>query len=76
MKMQELNELTRSELELKLADSLEELYNLRFQHAMHQLDNPLRLREVKRDIARLKTVLHEMALNIRESKEIQTTENK
>ncbi len=57
MKIQEINELTVDELELKLADKVEELYNLRFQHAMHQLDNPLLLRGVRKDIARLKTVL-------------------
>jgi len=48
MKMHELKELTRDETELRLTDSLEELYNLRFQHAMHQLDNPKRLSEVRR----------------------------
>ncbi|MFQ5823437.1 MAG: 50S ribosomal protein L29 [bacterium] len=69
MKMQEIKELPKSEIELKLADAIEELYNLRFQHAMHQLDNPLRLREVRKDIARLKTVLHEFELGIRQSKE-------
>ena len=71
MKMQELNELSQSELEFKLADSLDELYNLRFQHAMHQLDNPLRLRVVKKDIARLKTVLNEYGLGLRKGKEEQ-----
>lgn len=69
MKMQEIEELTKSEIELRLTDSLEELYNLRFQHAMHQLDNPIRLRDVRKDIARLRTVLREFELGIRESKE-------
>ena len=68
--MQEIKELTKAEIEFKLADSLEELYNLRFQHAMHQLDNPLRLRDLRRDVARLKTVLKEFELGIRNSKEI------
>jgi len=62
MKIQEVRELTVDELELKLDDKLEELYNLRFQHAMHQLDNPLLLRGVKKDIARIRTVLREYAL--------------
>lgn len=65
MKMQDIQELTKEEIELRLADTYEELYNLRFQHAMHQLDNPLRLRAVKKDIARLKTILREFELNIR-----------
>ncbi|MFQ5863626.1 MAG: 50S ribosomal protein L29 [bacterium] len=69
MKMQEINELPKSEIELRLEDAVEELYNLRFQHAMHQLDNPMRVREVRKDIARLKTVLREYELGIRESKE-------
>ncbi len=67
MKMHEIKELTKDETELRLTDSLEELYNLRFQHAMHQLDNPKRLSEVRKDIARLKTVLHEYALGVRAS---------
>jgi len=66
--MHELKELTRDETELRLTDSLEELYNLRFQHAMHQLDNPKRLSEV-RNIARLKTVLHEYEFGMRATKE-------
>ena len=65
MKMQEIRELTKSEIELRLADSVEELYNLRFQHAMHQLDNPLRLRAVRRDIARLRTALREFEVGLR-----------
>ncbi len=69
MKMHEIKELTRDETELRLTDSLEELYNLRFQHAMHQLDNPKRLSEVRKDIARLKTVLHEYEFGMRATKE-------
>jgi large subunit ribosomal protein L29 len=71
MKMQEIDELTKDEIEIRLQDSLEELYNLRFQHAMHQLDNPLRLREIRRDIARLRTVLHEYDIDIRKSRDTQ-----
>ena len=69
MKMHEINELKKDETELRLTDSLEELYNLRFQHAMHQLDNPKRLSAVRKDIARLKTVLHEYELGVRASEE-------
>ncbi|RMF58980.1 MAG: 50S ribosomal protein L29 [Calditrichaeota bacterium] len=68
MRMQEISELTKEEIELRLQDAIEELYNLRFQHSIHQLDNPLRLRDVRRDIARLKTVLHEFELGIRSEK--------
>jgi large subunit ribosomal protein L29 len=68
MKMQEIKEMTKDEVEIQLQDTLEELYNLRFQHAMHQLDNPIRVRDVKKDIARLRTVLHEFELGIRTSK--------
>ncbi len=69
MKMDEINELTKDEVELRLADGVEELYNLRFQHAMHQLDNPIRIREVRKDIARLKTVLHQYKTGQRKSNE-------
>lgn len=69
MKMHELNELSQAEIELRLSDKIEELYNLRFQHAMHQLDNPLKLRDARREIAQLKTVLREYELGIRKSKE-------
>lgn len=65
MKMMEIKELTRDEVELQLADAREELYNLRFQHAMHQLENPLKLREVRRSIARLLTVLKEFDFGVR-----------
>ena len=68
MKMQEIREMTKEEVEIQLQDTLDELYNLRFQHAMHQLDNPIRVRDVKKDVARLRTVLHEFELGIRTSK--------
>jgi large subunit ribosomal protein L29 len=66
--MKDINELPKAEIELRLEDAIEELYNLRFQHATHQLDNPLRLSDVRRDVARLKTVLHEFELGIRKEK--------
>ncbi len=68
MKIQEIKELSVDELELKLADKVEELYNLRFQHAMHQLDNPLLLRGVRKDIARIKTILKSQTLKVDDSK--------
>ena len=55
----ELRELTQSELELKLKDLKQELFNLRFQLAINQLDNPMRITAVKRDIARVSTVMRE-----------------
>lgn len=66
MKIDEIIQLPEAEIKQRLEDSLEELQNLRFQHATHQLDNPLRIRTLHRDIARLKTVLREIELGIRE----------
>ena len=65
MKIDEIIQLSDAEIEQRLEDSLEELQNLRFQHATHQLDNPLRIKIIRRDIARLKTVIHETELGIR-----------
>ena len=61
MKAKELRELSVSELELKLKDLKEELFNLRVQRAINQLDNPMRITAVKRDIARVYTVLRELS---------------
>ena len=55
MKAKEIRELTAKELTDKLADLKAELFNLRFQHAINQLENPMRLNLVKKDIARVKT---------------------
>ena len=62
MKANKVRELSVEELETKLKDLKAELFNLRFQHATNQLDNPLRLSAVKKDIARVKTVLREREL--------------
>ncbi len=56
MKIQEIREFTATELEQKLAGLKDELFNLRFQIATGQLDNSMRIREVKKSIARIKTV--------------------
>ncbi len=61
MKAAELRELSGVELNKKLAELKEELFNLRFQHAINQLDNPGRIEIVKKDIARVLTVLAEKA---------------
>ncbi len=60
MKAKEIREMSEVELNEKLADLKAELFNLRFQHAINQLENPIRLRDVKKDIARLKTVIREL----------------
>ena len=57
--MKNLNEKTNEEIEGFLKKSKEELFNLRFQHAINQLDNPQKLVETKRDIARVKTMIRE-----------------
>ena len=63
MKTKELHELTVDELNTKLKDLKEELFNLRFRHAIGQLENPASLRNCKRDIAKVKTILRERELN-------------
>ncbi|WKY45419.1 50S ribosomal protein L29 [Eubacteriaceae bacterium ES2] len=62
MKPSELRELSIMELETKLGDLKEELFNLRFQHATGQLENPMRIREVKKTYARVKTIIQERAM--------------
>ncbi|NLG92326.1 MAG: 50S ribosomal protein L29 [Clostridiales bacterium] len=62
MKASEVRELTTAELESKLKDLKAELFNLRFQLAINQLDNPMRISAVKKDIARVKTVLREIEI--------------
>lgn len=57
MKAKEVREMTVEELNKKLDDLKVELFNLRFQHAVNQLENTARIGEVKKDIARIKTVL-------------------
>jgi len=59
MKAKELREMTTAELETKLADLKKDLFFLRMQHATNQLDNPLKINVVKKDIARIKTVIRE-----------------
>ncbi|MCR4419468.1 MAG: 50S ribosomal protein L29 [Clostridia bacterium] len=68
MRASEIRDLTSEEIKQKLVDWKQELFNLRFQAATGQLDNPMRIRDVKRSIARAKTVLRERELG-RERKE-------
>ncbi len=69
MKISELTGMNQAELESRLIDNKEALRNLRFQKAMHQLENPLQLRHLRREIAQINTVLRELELNIRSSGE-------
>ena len=59
MKASEIRSMTSEELENKLKELKNELFNLRFQHAINQLDNPHKIGDVKKDIARVMTVLRE-----------------
>ena len=59
MKAAELNKMTAEELNAKLKELKGELFNLRFQHAINQLDNPHKIVDVKKDIARVMTVLNQ-----------------
>ncbi len=62
MKAKELHDLTNDELNTKLGELKTELFNLRFRQAAGQLENPVSLRTCKKDIARIKTILHEREL--------------
>uniref|UniRef100_A0A832I3H8 Large ribosomal subunit protein uL29 n=1 Tax=Eiseniibacteriota bacterium TaxID=2212470 RepID=A0A832I3H8_UNCEI len=60
-KARAMREMTVDEIQARLAELREELFNLRFRNAMKQLDNPLKIRESRREMARLLTVLEEKA---------------
>jgi large subunit ribosomal protein L29 len=66
-KAHELDDLTNADLETRLQEAKEELFNLRFQSATGQLESHGRLRSVKRDIARIYTVVRERELGIRQT---------
>ncbi len=59
MKANEIRKMSKDELEEKLKDLKKDLFTLRMQHATNQLDNPVRIAQVRKDIARVKTVLRE-----------------
>ena len=63
MKANEIREMSLVELNQKLRDLKAELFNLRFQLAVNQLDNPMRIKAVNKDIARIQTVIREQELN-------------
>ena len=62
MKTTEIRELSAAELDTKLADLKEELFNLRFQMATGQCENPMKIRDGKKSIARIKTIQREREL--------------
>ena len=64
MKANEIKDMTVDELNSKLAELKQELFNLRFQHAVNQSENPKRLQAVKKDIARVKTFIRKQESNV------------
>ena len=62
MKANEVRKMSAAELETKLGDLKKDLFQLRLQHATNQLENPGKIAEVKKDIARVKTILRELQL--------------
>ena len=62
MVLDKMREMTEAELNVELVKMKQELFNLRFQHVTGQLENPIKMRDVKRDIARVKTVIREKEL--------------
>ena len=67
MKASEIRKMSAKELDTKLHDLKDELFKLRFQQAINQLDNPMRINAVKKDIARIKTVQSDIELHGAES---------
>ncbi|GHU49482.1 50S ribosomal protein L29 [Clostridia bacterium] len=63
MKLEKMRELSDAELNNELIKMKKELFNLRFQHVTGQLENPIKMRDVKKDIARVKTVIREKELD-------------
>jgi len=62
MNLEKIREMTDLELEAELKKMKNELFNLRFQHVTGQLENPIRMRDLRRDVARVKTVIREKEL--------------
>ena len=65
MDLNKIREMTDAELNAELEKMKKELFNLRFQHVTGQLENPVQMREVKRNIARVKTIIREKELDAR-----------
>ena len=62
MELKKMREMTEAELNAELMKMKKDLFNLRFQHVTGQLENPVKMRETKRDIARVKTIIREKEL--------------
>ena len=60
MKSSEINEMSPDEMQRKISDLKEELFNLRFQHEIGQLENPQKMKQIKKDIARIYTISREV----------------
>jgi len=69
MKASEIRDMNLDEMHRKVSDLKEELFNLRFQHEIGQLENPQRMKQTKRDIARLKTIIQEAGSNQKKDNE-------
>ena len=69
MKASEIRDMNLDEMQIKVSDLKEELFNLRFQHEIGQLENPQRMKQTKKDIARIKTIIEEVTLNQKENNE-------
>jgi large subunit ribosomal protein L29 len=69
MKTTEAREMNLEEMQRKVNDLKEELFNLRFQHEIGQLENPNRMKQTRRDIARVKTIIREVELKNRTAEE-------
>ena len=63
MKSSEIREMTSDDIQRKVTDLKEELFNLRFQHGAGQLENPQKMKQIKRDIARCRTIAREVELS-------------
>ncbi len=63
MKAKEIREMSREEMTQKLEELKKDLFNLRFQHATNQLENPIKIVAVKRDIARINTIIREKEIS-------------
>jgi large subunit ribosomal protein L29 len=69
MKASEIRDMNPEEMHLKVSDLKEELFNLRFQHEIGQLENPQRMKQTKKDIARIETIINEVTLTQKENNE-------
>jgi large subunit ribosomal protein L29 len=69
MKSSEINEMSPEEMQRKISDLKEELFNLRFQHEIGQLENPQKMKQIKRDIARIYTISHEVEVKNKTAEE-------